>query len=97
MTANLAELPRVDHRPEERRGVEGIARLDLGDAFDEPFGEVGFDRLVDENAARRRAFLAGAAERAFDGERHGFFEISLGVNIERVLSAHLALRAAETR
>ena len=60
-----------------------------------PLDQLVGDRLVNEHARCRRAFLAGVDERRGDDRRHRLVEVGVGVDDHAVLAAELGDDALE--
>ena len=87
----------VDQRSHERVRIERIADAHLAVGANQRFCEFGEARLVYEDAARRRAALAGRAHGAENDRRHGEFEIGMLVDDNGVVAAEFEQAFAHSR
>ena len=85
----------VDERTHERRRVDRIADAHLRVGVREPFAELVDARAMHEHAPRRRAALAGRADRAEHDGGHREFQIRGLIDDDRVVAAELEQRLAE--
>jgi hypothetical protein len=80
---------RVVHRADESVVVERIAELPALGLLHDRGEEVLVDPLVDEDALRRAAHLAGTEEAAEDGPLRGGLEVGIGADDHGAVAARL--------
>ena len=90
----LLELARVDHRPDMRAGLQRVVDDERPHPLGQRVDESLVDRLLDDEARRGRAALAGREIGAVDGAFDRVLEVGIGEHHERVLAAHLELELA---
>ena len=87
----------VDERTDQRPLLARIADRQTRIGLDQPVGEVGADRTVDDEPSQRGAALPGGADGGEDDRPHRHVEIGRGGDDHRVVAAELEDRAAEPR
>ena len=85
------------HRPERRRGMQGVAEDGARREFDERANEVVEQRLVDVDALDRATRLPGVEERAIDEFGRRFPERCITPDIGRILAAQLEIHGPGRR
>ncbi len=92
---DLLERSGVDHRADVRLRLPPGAEAQALDRCYEPRAKLVVDRAVDDDAAGRRAALAGRAERRPDDAVHGEIEVGVVHDDDAVLAAELEVDVLE--